>query len=139
MRLDGIHVVHGDSAGGTVASLGAANVRVRRDLVSSFTEPITQQTVHFVGVPLAVNTYTMRTEGVIVESLLGQASSLDTYAEELQRLEVQRRTAEVNRLTAEAARAELVNSIAEANNGDAAKLIAEMTCPCGCPPKQTPA
>jgi hypothetical protein len=31
---DGLHVVHGDSAGGTVASLGAAHVRVRRDLLT---------------------------------------------------------------------------------------------------------
>jgi hypothetical protein len=120
-------------------SLGANDkyMRVRRDIVSSYTEPITQQKVDFTGVPLAVNTYTMRTEGVIVEALLGQASSLDSYAEELQRLEVRRRTAEVDRLTAEAARAGLVNTLAEDNNADAAKLLADMTCPCGTPAKPT--
>jgi hypothetical protein len=63
--------------------------------------------------------------------MLGQASSLDGYAERLQELEVQRRTAEVGKLAAEASRVGLINTIAQAKDIDAAKALAEMTCPCG--------
>jgi hypothetical protein len=106
-------------------------LRVKRDLEFTYTVPITESVIRFTGVPLAVNTYTMRTEGVIVEAMLGQASSLDGYAERLQELEVQRRTAEVGKLAAEASRVGLINTIAQAKDIDAAKALAEMTCPCG--------
>ena len=118
---------------------GDTYLRVKRELTFSYTEPITQQTIAFTGIPLAVDKYTMRTEGVIVESMLGQASSLDSYAERLQDLEVSRREAEVRKLTAEAARAALINSIAESKDEDMAKALALMTCPCGAAtPKPTP-
>lgn len=110
---------------------GDTYVRVRKDLEFTYTEPITQQTIRFTGVPLAVDKFTMRTEGVIVESMLGQASSLDEYAEQLQLLEVRKRTAEAKKLEAEAARAELINNVAWAGDVDKAKALAEMTCPCG--------
>lgn len=106
-------------------------MRVRRDMEFSYTVPVTGTVVRFTGVPLAVNTHTMRTEGIIVEAMLGQASSLDGYAERLQELEVQRRTAEIGKLTAEAARVALINALAEAKDTDAAKALAEMTCSCG--------
>jgi hypothetical protein len=106
-------------------------LRVKRDLEFAYTVPITESVIRFTGVPLAVNTYTMRTEGVIVEALLGQASSLDGYAERLQELEVQRRTAEVSKLAAEASRVGLINTIAQEKDFDAAKALAELTCPCG--------
>jgi hypothetical protein len=92
---------------------------------------VTEQKIDFTGVPMAVDKYTMRTEGVIVEALLGQADALDEYAKELQLLEVRRRKADVEKLEAEARRAELVVSIAEAGNADAAKVLANLLCPCG--------
>jgi uncharacterized membrane-anchored protein len=73
----------------------------------------------------------MRTEGVIVEAMLGQASSLDAYAEQLQLLEVRRREAEVAKLEAESARAALINQIAQSKDLDMAKALALLTCPCG--------
>jgi hypothetical protein len=112
---------------------GDVYLRVRKDLQFTYTEPITGQTIAFTGVPLAVDKFTMRTEGVVVESMLGQASSLDAYAEELQQLEVRKRGAEVAKLEAEAARAALINAIAQAGEIDKARAIAEMTCPCGPP------
>jgi hypothetical protein len=114
---------------------GDTYIRVRKDLEFTYTEPITGQVIAFTGVPLAVDKYTMRTEGVIVESMLGQASSLDTYAEQLQALEVRKRTAEALKLEAEAARAGIINSIAQAGELDKAKALAEMLCPCGDPTK----
>jgi hypothetical protein len=72
---------------------------------------------------------------VIVESMLGQASSLDSYAEELQQLEVRKRTAEVTKLEAETARAKLINDIGQSGDINKAKAIASMLCPCGDEPK----
>jgi hypothetical protein len=109
---------------------GDTYLRVRKDLQFSYTEPITLQKIAFTGVPLAVDKFTMRTEGVIVESMLGQASSLDAYAEQLQQLEVRKRAAEVVKLEAEAARATMINTIAETGDLDKAKALAKMICPC---------
>ena len=105
-------------------------LRVKKDLAFTYTEPITEQTINFTGIPLAVDKYTMRTEGVIVEAMLGQAS-LDAYAEQLQQLEVRRREAEVAKLEAESARAALINQIAQAKDLDMAKALAQLICPCG--------
>jgi hypothetical protein len=110
---------------------GDKYLRIKRDLLFSYTEPVTEQKIDFTGVPMAVDKYTMRTEGVIVESLLGQADALDEYAKQLQLLEVRRRKAEVEKLEAEARRAELVVTIATEGNADAAKVLANLLCPCG--------
>lgn len=66
----------------------------------------------------------MRTEGVIVESLLGNGEALDDYAAEMQRIEADRRRAEVTTLQAKAARLALVNE-AIASGDDAAVDRAE--------------
>ncbi|HEV8362250.1 MAG TPA: hypothetical protein VGQ52_01930 [Gemmatimonadaceae bacterium] len=113
-------------------------LRVRRDLLFSYTEPVTDQKIDFTGVPLAVEKYTMRTEGVIVEALLGQADALDDYAKRLQEIEVRRRQADVEKLEAEARKAELIVSIAESGDADAAKILVDLLCPCGPPPPAPP-
>jgi hypothetical protein len=113
-------------------------LRVRRDLLFSYTEPVTEQKIDFTGVPLAVEKYTMRTEGVIVEALLGQADALDDYAKRLQEIEVRRRQADVEKLEAEARKAELIVSIAESGDADAAKILVDLLCPCGPPPPAPP-
>jgi len=110
---------------------GESYMRVKKDLVYDYTEPVTQQTIHFTGIPMAIEKYTMRTDGVIVESMLGQAESLDQYARDLQLLEVRRRTAEAEKLEAEANRARLIVSLAEAGTAEAAKVISSLLCPCG--------
>jgi hypothetical protein len=119
--------------------LGAGDkyLRIKRDLLFSYTEPVTEQKIDFTGVPLAIDKYTMRTEGVIVEALLGQADALDEYAKELQLLEVRRRRADVEKLEAEARRAELVVSVGRSGDADAAKVLANLLCPCGPTPAAT--
>lgn len=110
---------------------GDTYLRVKRDLTFSYTEPITQQKVDFTGIPMAVDKYTMRTEGVIVEALLGEADALDQYARELQQLEVRRRAADTAKLEAEARRAEAVVTLAQSTDPEAQKLISTLLCPCG--------
>ena len=66
----------------------------------------------------------MRTEGVIVEALLGNGAALDEYATEMQQIEADRRRAEAAVLQARAARLALVNE-AIASGDDAAVDRAE--------------
>jgi len=82
------------------------------------------------GVLLQHGEHVMRTEGVIVEALLGNGDALDGYATEMQVLEAERRRAEVLSLQAQAARILLVND-AIATGDDAAVDRAErLTCHC---------
>jgi hypothetical protein len=110
---------------------GDKYLRVKKDLLFSYIEPVTEQKIDFTGIPTAVDKYTMRTEGVIVEALLGQADALDKYAKELQQLEVRRRKADVEKLEAEARKAELIVSVGQSGDADAAKVLADLLCPCG--------
>jgi hypothetical protein len=73
----------------------------------------------------------MRTEGVVVEAILGQADALDDYAKRLHELEVERRDAEVDRQKAFAERDALLNRIVTDGSVERAKLLEDLTCPCG--------
>ena len=73
----------------------------------------------------------LRTEGVIVEALLGQGEALDRYSKRLQELEVDRREAEVAREKAKVKRENLLNDLVRENDAERAKLFADLTCPCG--------
>ena len=78
--------------------LGDKYMRVRRNVVSQYQDPTTGFQVEVPGIIQSVNTSVLRTEGVIVEALLGQGEALDEYAKDLQALEVRRREAEVAKL-----------------------------------------
>ena len=81
------------------------------------------------GVLLKTDYLTMRTEGVIVEAMLGNGQALDSYAERLQDLEVQRRAALVAKDEKIAAQLGLVNeAISSADESRAG--IAERLCRC---------
>jgi hypothetical protein len=81
------------------------------------------------GVLLNADYLTMRTEGVIVEAMLGNGPALDSYAERLQELEVQRRAALVAKDEKIAAQLGLVNeAISSADESRAG--IAERLCRC---------
>ncbi|WP_432476654.1 hypothetical protein [Nocardioides sp. GXQ0305] len=86
------------------------------------------------GVLLKVDRRVMRTEGVIVEALLGNGAALDGYAEQLQQLEVERREAEVAKEAALAAQAALVNQVIgdgdETKGAIAAQLLVRPCCCC---------
>jgi hypothetical protein len=83
------------------------------------------------GIIVSANQSVMRTEGVIVEAMLGQADALDDYAKRLQELEVRRRDAEVGRERALAERDALLNTVVNDGDADRAKLLEDLTCPCG--------
>ena len=100
------------------------------DLTTTFTDRRGRE--HKVqGVLLKVDYVVMRTEGVIVEALLGNGAALDSYAEKLQGLEVERRAALVEQDKLTAAQLGLINEVI--SSGDEAKaVIAEKLCRCHC-------
>lgn len=106
-------------------------LRVKQGIISNYTDDITKAEFTLPGTILAVTKNVMRTEGVIVEALLGQGEALDGYATRLQELEVMRRKAEVAQKQAESMRAELLNKVVRDEDANRAKLLGDLTCPCG--------
>ena len=100
---------------------GDTYVQFDADLATTFEDKQGRE-YEIPGVLLKVDYLTMRTEGVIVEAMLGNGPALDSYAKSLQDLEVQRRAALV-------AKDDLLNeAISSADESKAA--IAERLCHC---------
>ncbi|GJM42170.1 MAG: hypothetical protein DHS20C20_24520 [Ardenticatenaceae bacterium] len=106
-------------------------IRFKKDLVSVYQDEVTAAEFAMPGVITSVMKNVMRTEGVIVEALLGQGEALDDYATRLQELEVSRREAEVAKETAVAAQSALINQLVTDKDQAGARILAELTCPCG--------
>ncbi|SDZ65624.1 hypothetical protein SAMN05421736_1267 [Evansella caseinilytica] len=107
-------------------------LRVNTKRIQFYDDPISdQEPIPVPGIVLSVSKNVLRTEGVIVESLLGEGNALDDYATRLQELEIQNREAEVSRLKAEADKANLINYLVQENDQDRAQILADLTCPCG--------
>ena len=105
-------------------------LRVNTERKSRFADPITGTEIEVPGIILSVQKNVMRTEGVIVEALLGVGDALDSYATRLQELEVERRESEIAREKTESERSALLNEVVRNNDEKRAKLLAALTCPC---------
>lgn len=119
-------------------SPGDDYVRFDPDLVSTFIDK-RGRSHNVPGVLLHAETLVMRTDGVMVESLLGQGPALDEYASQLQGLEVDRRRAAVAAETAQSEQVILLNRIIA--EGDEAKgaIAASILNKCCCsPPAESP-
>lgn len=82
------------------------------------------------GVLLKVDYLVMRTEGIIVEALLGNGPALDSYAEELQQLEVERRKALVAKHEHLAEQLDLVNQVIQSGDQTKAGIAEQLMCRC---------
>ena len=105
--------------------------RVKKDLVSTYVDPITGTEIRVPGIILSANTNVLRTEGVVVEALLGIGDALDSYATQLQTLEVTRRDAQVREELAKAKTTELINKVVREDDQSRAEILEALTCPCG--------
>jgi hypothetical protein len=114
-----------------VIGQSARYLRVRTERTSQFKDPITGTEIEVPGIILSATKNVMRTEGVIVEALLGVGDALDQYATRLQELEVERREAEISRQRAESERSGLLNDLVRNNDKERAELLTELSCPCG--------
>jgi hypothetical protein len=100
-------------------------VRFRRTLASTYSDPSTGFAASVPGIIMSAVKSILRTEGIIVEALLGQGQALDSYAQNLQEVEVARRRAEAEEQAASAARAQLINEIVRAGDADKARVLSE--------------
>ena len=109
-----------------VNSLGvnSSYLRVRKDLKTTVTIGDGQYTVP--GVPVRVDSRVMRTEGVIVEALLGQGDALDPYSHGLQDEKVREKVLANDVVDAHAKREALGQSIVANTDAAGAKLFAEV-------------
>lgn len=92
---------------------------------SSFTVP---------GVIVSAQKSVMRTEGVIVDAVLGQGEALDSYALRLQEIEIEKRKAEAAKLAADAAQTALANDLAKTGDAAKASVLASLIHPIPAPP-----
>lgn len=93
------------------------------------------------GVLLHHRELVMRTEGVIVEAVLGNGDALDEFAQQVQQFDVARREAEVALLAAQAAQLEAVNQAILSGDEaavDRAERLATRCCPGGTTAAVTP-
>lgn len=91
--------------------VGKPYLRARRDLVSSYVSASGSEAIRVPGIIMAAQTNVLRTDGVVVEALLGQGEALDEYSRGLQREAVRSQRVRNSQIEAEADRLELANRI----------------------------
>lgn len=104
--------------------------RFNKNIVSVYTDDITGATFKVKGVITAVTKNVLRTEGIIVEAMLGEGLALDGYATRLQELEVMKRESETAKLNSEAEQAQLINTLVKNNELEKAKIMELLTKTC---------
>ncbi|HEU4594717.1 MAG TPA: Ig-like domain-containing protein [Pyrinomonadaceae bacterium] len=101
-------------------------LRVRKDYVSSYLDEATGTLIKVPGIILDASKYVLRTEGVIVEALLGQGDALDAYSHGLQDAAVREKNLANERAALDNQKAELALQIIQTNDAEAAKLYAQL-------------
>jgi hypothetical protein len=96
--------------------------RIKRDVVSTYKDAATGTEILVPGVLLAAKKIVMRTDGIIVEALLGQGDALDSYSHGLQEEAVRERKLKNDLTQAEIEKSRVGVTIAQ--SGDAQKASA---------------
>lgn len=104
---------------------GETFLRVRSERTSTYTDA-NATAIEVPGIILSVTENVMRTDGVIVEALLGVGEALDTYSSRLQALEIDQRAAAAGRDAALADRESLANESVRNNDGERAALLKDI-------------
>ncbi|CAH1207217.1 hypothetical protein PAECIP111893_02719 [Paenibacillus plantiphilus] len=68
---------------GTVIPL-SNYLRIKKDYTSTYSDEASGTTINVPGIILAANRHVLRTDGIVVEALLGQGEALDNYSRNLQ-------------------------------------------------------
>jgi hypothetical protein len=113
-----------DAAGKPVP--GSSYLRVKRDYTSTHTDPVTGANITVPGIIISQDTNTLRTDGVIVESLLGQGESLDDYSSRLQQETIRAKVLENELTEAKLRREREIARILETRDEAAAAVYARM-------------
>lgn len=100
--------------------------RVNKEKMSEYADPITNSNFKLPGIIMAVTKNVMRTEGVIVEAILGEGSALDHYSTQLQEIEIIRLDVKNKLALAKAEKVKLSNQVVRDNDPDRAKLLVSL-------------
>jgi hypothetical protein len=126
-----------DGAGGTVVLDSPITYwRTRNDMTSTYADPTSGAAFSVPGVILAVTKNVMRTDGIIVEAVLGQGNGLDDYSQSLQGESVRSKKLENDLLDARNKRLQLAASILASKDATQAALFGKLFPP---PPLLPPA
>ena len=101
-------------------------LRVRKDYTSVYVDEATGTQITVPGIILAANKYVLRTEGVIVEALLGQGDALDSYSHGLQDEAVSERQIANENAEVEIEKARLALKIVRDKDTEAAAIFAKL-------------
>lgn len=104
-------------------------LRVRKDYTSTYLDEATGTQIKVPGIVLDASKYVLRTEGVIVEALLGQGDALDAYSHGLQDAAVREKNLANDRARAEIRKEQLALQIIESKDAEKAKLFAQLNPP----------
>lgn len=97
--------------------------RAKKDYTSEYKDEATGTSITVPGIILSANKHVLRTDGVIVEALLGQAPSLDAYSQSLQDQTVRARELENEALAAELEKTRAALQIVRSRDKGAAEIF----------------
>lgn len=120
-----------DAAGRPIP--GSDFLRIKKDMVSQYVDPVTGTAIKMPGVLINVQKNVMRTDGVIVESVLGQGEGLDTYSKGLQDEAVRSKRLENDRLQLDIDRQRAALKALQEKDTNSAQIFSQLFNP----PKET--
>jgi hypothetical protein len=112
-------------------------LRVRKDFTMTYKRHPDDPGIQVPGIILDARTYVMRTDGVIVEALLGQGNALDPYSLGLQIEAVRQKKLENDQAELDGSREKLGQKIVADRDADEGKVYREVFYPPCCPPIYT--
>ena len=105
---------------------GAEYLRFTRNLKTDFADPESSQVITVPGIVLAYDHIVMRTDGVMVDTVLGQGDGLDSYSHGLQQVAIAERKIGVAERKAELERLELARQLVAAKDKAGADIFAQL-------------
>lgn len=106
---------------GTVIPL-SNYLRIKKDYTSTYSDGASGTEIEVPGIILAANRHVLRTDGIVVEALLGQGEALDNYSRNLQIESVREKELRNELLEAEVAMKRLALQIMTNKDSEAAQI-----------------
>ncbi|MEV5025413.1 hypothetical protein [Paenibacillus sp. LPE1-1-1.1] len=104
-------------------------LRVKKDYTSTYKDEASGTEIKVAGIITAANKHVLRTEGMIVEALLGQGNALDEYSENLQKETIRAKKLENDLLRERQQREDHAQQILNNRDSAAAAIYAKLFYP----------
>jgi len=105
---------------------GTAYLRVKKDYTSTYKDDATGTEIPVPGIILSAKKYTLRTDGVIVDAILGQGDALDVYSHGLQDEAVRNHELNNTLLESTIEKNQLAMKIVQGKETESAKIFAQV-------------